>query len=174
LGVFGCLGNHELWMKVGDSITGLFESVGIHILRRGRASIAASGESFNLIGVDNPITLRREGTRTMLRFLEGVQDLMAPGTANVLLCHYPDGFDPAAKLGLDLTLSGHTHGGQVAIGYADRNWAFNGLVTPYVAGWYEKPGSRLYVNRGIGTIGLPIRLRATPEIALFSLSATSA
>jgi hypothetical protein len=94
---------------------------------------------------------------------------MDPDRVNILLSHNPDTFDRAAEFGIDLTLSGHTHGGQASLEFVSPQIAPSRLVTPYVAGWFEKPGGQLYVNRGIGTIFVPIRLGAPPEITLFEL-----
>jgi hypothetical protein len=100
-------------------------------------------------------------------YLEGVESLVAPDTANILMSHNPDTFDRAAELGIDLSLAGHTHGGQVALEFVSPEIAPSRLVTPYVAGWFQKPGGQLYVNRGIGTIGVPMRIGAPPEITVY-------
>jgi predicted MPP superfamily phosphohydrolase len=103
-------------------------------------------------------------------YLEGVESLVAPGMVNILMSHNPDTFDRAAEMGIDLSLAGHTHGGQVALEFVSPEIAPSRLVTPYVAGWFQKPGGQLYVNRGIGTIGVPIRIGAPPEITVYELS----
>ena len=170
-GVFGCLGNHDAWASVQDSITLLFRQAGVHILRHQTTAIATQGESLNLIGIDYT-TKRAMGSRTegvVRRYLEGVDALVDPARVNILLSHNPDTFDRAAELGIDLSLAGHTHGGQARLDFISPQLAPSRLVTPYVAGLFEKPGGRLYVNRGIGTIGVPIRLGAPPEITLFEL-----
>jgi predicted MPP superfamily phosphohydrolase len=97
-----------------------------------------------------------------------------PDTVNILLVHYPypDGFDRAVELGIDLTLAGHTHGGQLSLEFLHRGLCLSRFETPYVSGWYEKSGGQLYVNRGIGTTGLPIRLGARPEITVLELART--
>jgi len=74
-----------------------------------------------------------------------------------------------SALGIELSLAGHTHGGQVALEFISPAIAPSRLVTPYVAGLFQKPGGQLYVNRGIGAAGAPIRLGAPPEITLFEL-----
>jgi hypothetical protein len=171
-GVYGCLGNHDAWAGVEDSITQLFLQAGIRILRHQNAAIATQGESLNLIGVDYT-TRRAMGPRNegiVRQFLEGVDALIDPGRVNILLSHNPDTFDRAAQLGIDLSLAGHTHGGQARLEYISPEIAPARLVTPYVAGLFVKPGGRLYVNRGIGTIGVPIRFGAPPEITLFELT----
>jgi predicted MPP superfamily phosphohydrolase len=69
-----------------------------------------------------------------------------------------------------LTLAGHTHGGQLSLESLHRGLCLSRFETRYVSGWYEKTGSQIYVNRGIGTIGFPIRLGARPEITVFELT----
>jgi predicted MPP superfamily phosphohydrolase len=160
-GIFGCLGNHEAWSHTEDSITLLFAQAGIRILRQARVPIATAGESLNLIGVD---------FATRPRYLEGVESLVASDRVNILMSHNPDSFDRAAQLGIDLSLAGHTHGGQLALEFISPEIAPSRLVTPYVSGWFEKPGGQLYVNRGIGTIGVPMRVGAPPEITVFELT----
>ena len=63
---------------------------------------------------------------------------MLPGTANILLSHNPNTFDRAAELGIDLSLAGHTHGGQVALEYISPDLCPARLITPYVRGWFQK------------------------------------
>jgi hypothetical protein len=170
-GVFGCLGNHDAWALAQDSITALFRQAGIRILRSENVALAAGGDSLNLMGVDYmtlaPMGRRAEGV--VRRYLEGVERTIAPDRVNILLSHNPNTFDRAADLGVDLSLAGHTHGGQAALEFISPELAPSRLVTPYVAGLFEKPGGQLYVNRGIGTIGVPLRLGAPPEITIFEL-----
>ena len=94
---------------------------------------------------------------------------MASGVANILLSHNPNTFDRAAELGIDLSLAGHTHGGQVTLEFVHPDLSPSRLITPYVRGWFEKSSCQLYVNRGIGTIGVPIRFGAPPEITVYEL-----
>ncbi len=173
-GIFGCLGNHEAWSRTEDSITRLFGQVGIRMLRRARVPITTQGETLNLIGVDFESRLGLRATARsghfVRRYLERVESLVAPDAVNILLSHNPNTFDRAAELGIDLSLAGHTHGGQVALEFVSPEISPGRLITPYVAGWFQKPGGQLYVNRGIGTIGVPIRLGAPPEITVVELS----
>jgi hypothetical protein len=170
-GVYGCLGNHEMWATVEDSITYLFARRGIRILRDERALITSGGEFINLLGVDyqsrSPMGPR--GQRLVREYLQGVDRLMAPGTANILLSHNPNTFDRAAELGIDLSLAGHTHGGQMTLEFVHPDLSPSRLITAYVRGRFEKPGGQLYVNRGIGTIFVPIRFGSPPEITIFEL-----
>ncbi len=166
-GVFGCLGNHEMESGTEESITRLFAVQGIRILRQERAPIRLRDEILNLIGIDCPRSRRDLQWR-----LREVERLVIPGTVNILLSHYPGVFSYAAELGIDLTLAGHTHGGQLSLEFVHRGLDLSRLLSPYTSGWYEKPGGQLYVNRGIGTTGFPIRLGAPPEITVLELTRT--
>src|SRR5580700_521745 len=105
-GIFGCLGNHEAWSHTEDSITRMFQQVGIRILRREHVPITAQGESFNLIGVDFETSRHMvPGHENFVRtYLDGVETLIAADTVNILMSHNPDTFDRAAELGIDLSL----------------------------------------------------------------------
>ncbi|MGO9256155.1 MAG: metallophosphoesterase [Bryobacteraceae bacterium] len=173
-GVYGCLGNHEAWTRVEDSITELFRQAGVQILRGANVPIAAQGESLNLIGVDFQSPRPFGPSPAVKHLLGNIEGLVDRDRVNVLLSHNPDTFDRAAELGIDLSLAGHTHGGQAALEFISPEIAPSRLVTPYVAGWFHKPGGQLYVNRGIGTIFIPIRIGAPPEITVYSLSRVEA
>ena len=160
-GVFGSLGNHEGITDTEDSITRLFAAQGIHILRQERAPIRLGGDTLNLIGIDDSVSEAD---------IKGIERLVMPDTVNILLNHNPNDFDHAVELGVDLMLAGHTHGGQLSLEFLHRGLALIRLETPYVSGWYEKSGGQLYVNRGIGTTVLPIRVGARPEITVLELS----
>ena len=169
-GVFGCLGNHDAWCRVEHSITKLFRRRGIRILRSEAVPITIQGEWINLMGTDFQSHHRFGPSAPVASLLADVAPLMARDRVNILLSHNPDTFDRAAELGIDLSMAGHTHGGQAALEFIRPEVAPSRLVTPYVAGWFRKPGGRLYVNRGIGTIGVPIRIGAPPEITVFQLT----
>ena len=170
-GVVGCLGNHELWEHAEELLTRLFAQRGVRILRLDRAVLESGGERLNLIGVDYQTHVRfgPPGDGIVGKYLEGVAPLMLPDTCNILLSHNPNTFDRAAELGIDLSLAGHTHGGQVTLEFISPNLSPSRLITPYVRGWFRKGDSQLYVNRGIGTIGVPIRIDSPPEITLYEL-----
>jgi uncharacterized protein len=159
-GVFGCLGNHETITQTEDSITRLFAAQGIRILRQDRAPIQLGDEMLNLIGIDD--------SQPDLRV---IKHLVMPDAVNILLVHdqAPDGFNHAVEFGIDLTLAGHTHGGQLSLEFLRRGVCLARFESPYVSGWYEKSGGQLYVNRGIGTTMFPIRFGARPEITVLEL-----
>ena len=170
-GVFGCLGNHEADVGIEDSITRLFAAQGIRMLRQESTPIRLGDEMLNLIGMDLAPDAERqvEGDRR----LQQLKALVMPNTVNILLIHYPHAFgDP--ELGIDLTLSGDIHGGgQLSLDFIHRGLNLSSLMgVPYIRGLYENGGSQLYMNRGIGITGFPIRVCARPEITVLELART--
>jgi predicted MPP superfamily phosphohydrolase len=167
-GVFACLGNHEEEGNVEESVSGLFGARGIRVLRQEHAAIQVDGEILTLAGIDCP----RGNTGAEYRgdIVRRLQGLAVPGTINVLLSHYPDVFHRAAEVGFDLTLAGHTHGGQLSLDFIRRGLNPAHLLYRNDSGWYEEDGAQLYVTRGIGTTSAPIRLGARPEITLLQLA----
>jgi predicted MPP superfamily phosphohydrolase len=115
----------------------------------------------NLAGVDYQ--------RLREPYLEGSGSLIAPGAFNVLLSHNPDVFPVAARQGYGLTVSGHTHGGQVRVEILNADLNVARFYTRYVDGVYRQGGASVFVSRGIGTIGIPARFGAPPEVALLKL-----
>jgi predicted MPP superfamily phosphohydrolase len=169
-GVYGCLGNHDYWARVENSITHLFRQVGIRILRQECVAIrTAAGDELNLIGVDFQSVKMFGNIHPMKTLLTNIEHLITRDRVNILMSHNPDTFDRAAELGIELSLAGHTHGGQAALEFISPEIAPSRLVTPYVSGLFQKAGGQLYVNRGIGTIGIPIRVGAPPEITIYEL-----
>ena len=159
-GVFGCLGNHEAELGIEESITRLFTAQSVRILRQERAPIRLHDDTLNLIGIDDGGDERR---------LQQLKALIMPNVVNILLHHYPGFFDNP-ELGIDLTLAGDIHGGQLSLDFVHRGLNLSSLVgVPYIRGWYEEGGAQLYMNRGIGITGFPIRLGARPEITLLEL-----
>jgi uncharacterized protein len=187
LGVWGCHGNHERWAGVEARAQALFARDGMHLLRQQCAELAWRGGRFNLIGVDDQRERARPGEPSSL--LRGIEALVRQDIPNILLSHNPDTFPRAAALGIELSLAGHTHGGQFRVALGHRQWSPASLVTPFVAGLYRLPLDPaghttghatvprprtlafLYVNRGLGTFGLPVRLGVPPEITVLTLRA---
>ena len=124
--------------------------------------------ALNVAGVDYE---RMSATHS--GYLRGAERMVVPGVLNMLLSHNPDVFPTAAAQGYDLTVSGHTHGGQVNIEVLSQDINPARFITPYVYGSYEWSGNgrrgAAYVSRGIGTIGIPARVGAPPEISVLRL-----
>jgi len=198
LGVWGCNGNHEIYARAEDKAQTLFTQYGMRLLRLQNAQIEFNGASFNLIGVDYQRE-RTPGGRRM-QMLRGVEPLVRRDMPNILLSHNPNSFNRAAELGIELSIAGHTHGGQIQVEILDHRLSPARFITDYIAGLYKRPmfasapndrasstASRfdknrsslfpnstsalasIYVNRGLGTVGAPVRLGVPPEITLLTL-----
>ena len=192
LGVWGCNGNHEIYAQAEEESAELFQKFGMKLLRKENAELRWQGSAFNLIGVDYQRQRDNEGSHPPM--LAGLEPLVRRDIPNILLSHNPNSFPKAAELGIELSLAGHTHGGQVHVEILDHRWSPAEFLTPYVAGLYQRPllapaslqypiesrlrepalaqaqsSSSIYVNRGLGTIGAPVRLGVPPEITLITL-----
>jgi len=164
-GVYGCLGNHEILADCEDYLEAAAAKLGITILRGGARRLRFGGATLNLAGVDYQ--------RTYLPYLRESAGLVEKEAVNVLLSHNPDVFPVAARQGWQATISGHTHGGQVNFELLGEQLNVARFFTPYVYGLYRVGGSSIYVSRGLGTVGAPIRLGAPPEVNLIRLCAIS-
>jgi predicted MPP superfamily phosphohydrolase len=91
-----------------------------------------------------------------------------PDEMKILLAHNPIIFREAARYGVDLTLSGHTHGGQIRVRDSENQI----IPRRRKAGLHAKKGSQLYITRGIGTVVVPVRYHCPPEISLLELKAS--
>lgn len=162
-GVYGCHGNHEKYARVDEAASQLALRHGITILRSSCVALRFGVARLNLAGVDYYGT----GTRTLPFFAP----LVDRSAWNVLLQHNPAHFPDAARAGFDLMLAGHTHGGQVNLPVLSENINVTRAFTQYVRGAYDLGPSRLYVSCGLGTVGVPVRLGAPPEVSLIRLCA---
>jgi predicted MPP superfamily phosphohydrolase len=164
-GVFFVTGNHDHYSNAEAWVRHL-RGLGLRVLRNERVRIGGDAAAFDLIGVDDHHgDWIGGGGEDLPRALHG-RDRGCPA---VLLAHDPSTFKRASALGVDLQLSGHTHGGQI--------WPFGVLVRlaiPFVAGRYRRHGAELYVSRGTGFWGPPMRLFAPAEIGELVLRSAGA
>jgi len=163
-GVFGCLGNHEIYAAAEDYAAANGARLGLRFLRQQAQLLRFGGADLNLVGVDYQ--------RMRLPYLPGAERWVRRGALNVLLSHNPDVFPIAATKGYEVTLAGHTHGGQVTIEILEQHLSVARFFTPYTSGSYREGAAALYVSRGIGTVGVPARVGAPPEVTLLRLCAT--
>jgi predicted MPP superfamily phosphohydrolase len=162
-GVFGCMGNHERYALAEDYCEEEAARAGICFLRKEARILNFGGAALNLAGVDHQ---SRHGGAA---YLVAAGNLMRPGAFNLLLSHNPDVLPVAAKQGWDLMLSGHTHGGQINVEILDQAITPARFLTPYIYGAYREGRTAAYVTRGIGSIGIPARIGAPPEITVVRL-----
>lgn len=175
LGVFGILGNHDHYAHVPDVLAAL-ATTPVRMLVNARQTVRVDGADLHLLGTDN--TGFGQTHADLPRTLDG---LGAPGEreeVRLLLTHDPSFWDEARAAGVHLTLAGHTHGGQIGWEWEQAGGAPLGvnladLRYARTAGLYEEASAlgpqRLYINRGLGTTGPPLRLGVRPEITVLEL-----
>jgi len=156
-GTFACLGNHDHWTDAG-LVTDLFRGAGITMLVNEGLRFEANGAAFWLAGVDDHMA----GKTDVRAALRG----SFPDEMKLLLAHNPVIFREAVRLGVDLTLSGHTHGGQIKLREEEKRILRNRRLK---AGLHQRKGSQIYITRGIGTVVVPMRYQCPPEISLLEL-----
>jgi len=159
---FAAMGNHDSFLGAPE-MKPVFEAVSIPLLVNEHVPLERNGQRLWLCATHDPVT--------------HVPDLEATIPSNpdgpvLLMCHGPDYADtllahPRGRL-VDAMFSGHTHGGQVRIPLLPPMHLPEG-GRKYVEGAYQLGRMQLYVNRGIGAVGLPLRLNCPPEITLFTL-----
>ena len=167
-GTFACLGNHDFWAGA-DAVERALTAAGVQVLRNRGVLLrcaAASGPDAPaaglwLCGVDDPWS-------NLLDLDAALRD-RPPGAATVLLSHQPNTWPLARAAGVTLQLSGHTHGGQLAMLWLHRSLSLARVITPFVAGLYRAGQSYLYVNRGAGSVMPMVRLGARPEVTELTL-----
>ncbi len=165
LGTYFVTGNHEYYSGA-DSWLAFLRGIGIKALRNEHVELTMNGEAIHLAGVDD---------WTAHRFGNGhgsdIERAMAGRDASkpiVLLAHQPVHFGEACAHGVDLQISGHTHGGQIfPFGFLTR------LVQPFVSGLHRRGDSQIYVSSGTGYWGPPMRIAAPAEITLIELDQDS-
>jgi hypothetical protein len=161
-GSFAVLGNHEHWHGEPEEVIAIFEEAGITVLQNAHRLLQTDRGPVALAGIDD----LGFGKPDLEQALEGLD----PSLPTILLSHRPEIFPQAAARNIALTLSGHYHGGQVKVSLLGLELSLARLLTQYPEGLYRLGGSRLYVNRGLGTTGTPVRINAPPEITLFHLA----
>jgi predicted MPP superfamily phosphohydrolase len=159
------MGNHDVFDDY-SVISAAMKDSGIQMLENSNRILQNNGDELNLLGVND--AGKRRNFANIKKSLQGVD----PDGFKVLLSHRPEFFDRSVESGIDLQLSGHTHGGQIGLNLF-------GLEIPtqffhdYVKGLYQRAKSKLYVNPGVGMVFAPIRIGVRPEITLITLRSSS-
>ena len=164
LGVVTVLGNHDRYTGEDEVIRGVRDA-GQTFVQNGSHVVERNGTPLALVGIDDPRNWQVDDPQdadvgTALRRTPS-------GVFKILLAHRPGAFDGAAPRGIPLTLAGHIHGGQFYLPVI--GWSAGRLITKYVMGHFRQGSSQLYVSRGIGVVGVPIRVFVPPEIAVLEL-----
>ena len=160
-GTFFVTGNHEYYSGVHQWVEH-FKSLGMNVLMNEHVVLRRKGQELAIAGVTDVQAGRRVPDHTSDPFK--AVDGLSKDTATVLLAHQPRSAFMAAEAGVDLQISGHTHGGQ----FFPWNYVVH-LAQPFVSGLYKHKGMQIYVNRGTGYWGPPLRNGVPSEITVFTL-----
>jgi len=170
-GVFGCLGNHDHYMSLEkqSQLIEILQSAGINLLINSNIKIEIEKEQLQIAGMDN------SSERIQFGDLGKALDGLNNDEPIILLSHDPINWDREVRsqTKVDLMLSGHTHGGQIGIEIFGQTITPSRIVYKQYAGLYRYRDQYLYVNRGIGTVGPPVRVGIPPEISLHILRKAS-
>lgn len=169
LGVYAVLGNHDVYTGAEAVADGITRLTRIRLLRDDWVWLEREGARLALLGIDDP---GRGWTDRDCRSeeLERLAKEVPAGTPRILLSHRPSYFRQAAQLGIHVVLAGHTHGGQIALPAPLQHHNVSRMISHWTRGLFEQDGSVLYVNRGLGVAGPPVRLNCPREIAVLKLS----
>lgn len=160
-GAFAVLGNHDHF-ATGDRVAEGVRQSGVTVLRNAHQTLNVDGAKLSLIGIDDPSPRRNfADVPTALNGLDSE-------SFKVMLVHQPRLWPEAKNVGMDLTLVGHTHGGQIGMEMMGLPLYPVRWVYDHPMGHFIEDGKQLYVNVGVGMVGAPIRL-VRPEISLFEL-----
>jgi predicted MPP superfamily phosphohydrolase len=158
-GLWAVLGNHDAYTDPAR-VTSALRVAGIPVLMNRSIPIEHDGARFWLAGVADVLEQRSD--------LTGALHNLPPDEAVILLAHEPDYADHVARYPVDLQLSGHSHGGQVRVPFM-RPLYLPDLARKYILGQYQIRGLTLYVNAGIGTVNVAVRMNCPPEITLLTM-----
>ena len=156
---FAVLGNHDF--RVGaDLIARALRRERIHVLRNRHATLHLNGSALHIAGIDD-LGYGADLHRAVHR--------IPRGASTILLAHNPAIIPHAARHGVGLVLSGHTHGGQLNLPLVGSIFGRSPDAMRFKVGWDRLGPTQIYVSRGIGTVVLPLRVRCPAEIPHFEL-----
>ncbi|MEZ4222647.1 MAG: metallophosphoesterase [Polyangiaceae bacterium] len=166
LGVYACLGNHEYFYDVRRAYSAFARVRDARLLVSEGELVHAGGAKLWIAGANDPVDNRHDPTPFLTRSIDRALRGAPPDAFKLLLCHRPEGFVPAHERGVELTLAGHTHGGQ--IGFNGRS-AFERIWPErYLWGRYSRGRSQLYTTSGFGH-WFPFRILCPTEAPLVRL-----
>ena len=173
MGTFACLGNHE-YIDDEKNILRIFKRSSIRLLRDESVIVADKNHRIHLIGVDFPFEKEQANSIAVGKAIDNIVSLSESpseepakslkGDLKMLMSHHPDTFTTARRLGIPLTFSGHTHGGQIIVMGVN----IGGRLYKYKRGIYRRKDKFLYVNSGLGN-WMPFRINCPCEYAVITV-----
>jgi predicted MPP superfamily phosphohydrolase len=172
-GIYGTLGNHD-YFSDPDYIAGAVSNESpIKMLRNRSEFININGKELCLIGVEDIRDSGAQKNNVIIKYIDDTLEMTDKKyleMPKILLCHKPYMFREIADKNIDLMLSGHTHGGQIVLAkLGNINLSIAATISSLISGHYKENDTNLYVSRGIGTVGFPLRLNCPPEVTQIKL-----
>ncbi len=167
LGIYACLGNHDHYSEYNDHVRlkSMIREAGVDLLVNANRVLSIDGAQLQIAGTDN--TGLRQTFGKLDKALYGLKE----ENPTLLLTHDPTFWDKQVrgKSHVDVMFSGHTHGGQIGVHILGAEMSVAQMVYKQWAGLYSDAHQHLYVNRGVGVVGPPLRIGIDPEITEFTL-----
>jgi uncharacterized protein len=179
-GIYASLGNHDYFSNANYIADVINNESPVKILRNDSEAIEINGKKLLLLGVEDTRDSGASYNKIVIDYLDETidkaklkceeQGIIYEETPKILLYHKPYIFPDIADRNLDLMVSGHTHGGQIVLAkFGSLNLSLAATVSEFISGFYREGKFQMYLSRGIGMVGLPIRLNCPPEITVIKL-----
>jgi len=164
-GAYACLGNHEYYRGIGQ-VMSIYDKSEVPLLRDRGTEININGASLYIGGADDPVVMNRDVSGILLKTVKSAFANAPNESFKILMTHRPEGFDAAVNQKIDLSLAGHTHGGQVGLG--GKSFFESFMPERYLWGTYKKGKYQMYLSSGVGH-WFPFRLGCPPEAPVIEL-----
>ncbi|HEY0076882.1 MAG TPA: metallophosphoesterase [Abditibacteriaceae bacterium] len=163
-GVYAVWGNHDYTRKDDESaaLKKVLDETGVRLLRNEAIELPQPWQGVWIVGLDDPSYGDAQPYQALLP--------VPVDACEIFMSHAPDVYEFFPNNECDLTLCGDTHGGQICLPNGRPLWLNCDLCCGFIAGLYRPKGKYLWVSRGVGTVSLPLRLWAPPDVAIFDLS----
>ncbi|MDZ4713038.1 MAG: metallophosphoesterase [bacterium] len=179
-GIFASLGNHDYFSNAEYISQVISNETPIQLLRNNSEIIQINGKNLCIMGSEDTRQSNAAPDSVLMGYLDKTvevarqklieKNLNYDEVTKIALFHKPYFLEMMKDKDLQLVLSGHTHGGQVVLAnFGNVNISFAGAVSKYISGLYQAGGTKMYISRGIGSVGLPIRMNCPPEITKITL-----
>lgn len=183
-GVYATLGNHDYFHDAEYVAKAVINETPIKLMRNENKILEINNQKLLLMGMDDTRTSGAKYDPIVYKYFDKTvtdakenlrrNNLAFDSVPKILVYHKPYFFNDFSKEKIDLTVSGHTHGGQIVFAkFGGLNLSMATFVSDYLDGLYKNGNSSMYVSRGIGTVFLPLRLNCRPEITILTLKQKS-
>lgn len=183
-GVYATLGNHDYFHDENYVAQAVINETPIKLLRNENRILEINNQKLLLMGMEDTRASGANYDPKIYQYFDKVvsdaknnlssNNLSFESVPKILMYHKPYFFDDFSKEKIDLTVSGHTHGGQIVFAkLGNLNLSIASFVSKYLDGLYKNGNSSMYISRGLGTVGLPLRLNCRPEITILTLKRKS-